>query len=78
MAKTIYSERRSILSARLIEARENSGLTQTQVAKTEIISQTELSKIENGQRRVEFLLLLDLAKLYSQPIEFFTPLNELP
>jgi transcriptional regulator with XRE-family HTH domain len=76
MAKTIYSKKRSFLSARLIEARENAGLTQLQVAQSNIISQTELSKIENGQRRVEFLLLLDLAELYSQPIEFFTPPKE--
>ncbi len=76
MAKTIYSKRRSFLSACLIEAREKAKLTQAQVAESGVISQTELSKIENGQRRVEFLLLLDLAELYSQPIEFFVPPNE--
>ncbi|TAE73824.1 MAG: XRE family transcriptional regulator [Bacteroidetes bacterium] len=76
MAKTIYSKRRNFLSARLIEARETTGLTQAQVAESGIISQTELSKIENGQRRVEFLLLLDLAELYSQKIEFFVPPKE--
>lgn len=76
MAKTIYSKRRNFLSARLIEARENAKLTQSQVAESGIVSQTELSKIENGQRRVEFLLLLDLAELYSQPIEFFIPPKE--
>ena len=73
MAKTIYSKRREFLSAQLVKARENAGLTQVQVAQSNIISQTELSKIENGQRKVEFLLLLDLAVLYSKPITFFTP-----
>jgi transcriptional regulator with XRE-family HTH domain len=76
MTKTIYSQRRKFLSARLIEARETAQLTQIQVAESGIISQTELSKIENGQRRVEFLLLLDLAELYSKPIEFFIPPKE--
>jgi transcriptional regulator with XRE-family HTH domain len=76
MAKTIYSQRHKFLSARLIEAREIAGLTQMQVAESGIISQTELSKIENGQRRVEFLLLLDLAELYAQPIGFFAPPKE--
>lgn len=76
MAKTIYSKRRHFLSARLVEAREAAGFTQTQVANTGVISQTELSKIENGQRRVEFLLLLDLAELYAQSIEFFVPPNQ--
>lgn len=77
MKKTIYTERRKFLSARLIEARENAGLSQQEVAKTEIISQSEISKIENGQRRVEFLLLIELAKLYSKNLDFFMP-NENP
>ncbi len=76
MTKTIYSKRSKFLCTRLIEARESAGLTQVQVAETGIISQTELSKIENGQRRVEFLLLLDLAQLYSQQVEFFIPPKE--
>ena len=59
MPKSIYSQNRDFISARLIQAREESGLTQLSVAETEIISQSELSKIENGQRRVEFLVLLD-------------------
>lgn len=71
MKKTIYTERRKFLSARLIEARESAGLSQQEVAKTEIISQSEISKIENGQRRVEFLLLIELAKLYSKSLDFF-------
>lgn len=77
MKKTIYTERRKFLSARLIEARENAGLSQQEVAKTEIISQSEISKIENGQRRIEFLLLIELAKLYSKSLDFFMP-NENP
>ncbi len=71
MKKTIYTEQREFLSARLIEARESVGLSQQEVAKTGIISQSEISKIENGQRRVEFLLLIELAKLYSKSLDFF-------
>lgn len=77
MSKTIYSQNRDFLSARLIQAREEAKLTQLQVAETYLISQSELSKIENGQRRIEFLVLLDLAKLYSKPVEFFIPPNNL-
>ncbi len=77
MSKTIYSQNRDFLSACLIQAREEAGLTQLQVAETNLISQSELSKIENGQRRIEFLVLLDLAKLYSKPVEFFIPPNDL-
>jgi transcriptional regulator with XRE-family HTH domain len=76
MKKTIYTQRRNRLSEQMINAREEVGLSQQEVAKTEIVSQSELSKIENGQRRVEFLLLLDLAKLYAKSIDFFIPKEE--
>jgi transcriptional regulator with XRE-family HTH domain len=68
-----YIKRRQLLSAKLIEAREKAGLTQKQVAETNIISQSELSKLENGSRKIEFLFLLELAELYNQPINFFIP-----
>ena len=77
MAKTIYTKRRNMLSQKLVEAREAANLTQQQVGKTGLISQSELSKIENGQRKVEFLILIDLAELYQQGIEFFVPKNDL-
>lgn len=77
MSKTIYSQNRDFLSTRLVQSRVEAKLTQLQVAETNLISQSELSKIENGQRRIEFLVLLDLAKLYSKPIEFFIPPNDL-
>ena len=77
MAKTIYTKRRIFLSKMLIEARENAGLTQKQVAQTGLVSQSEISKIETGQRKVEWLILLDLAELYAQPIEYFIPTSNL-
>ena len=73
MSKSDYSKNRKLLSQKLIDAREHAGLTQKQVAATGIISQTELSKIENGQRKVEFLLLIELAKLYKKDVSFFKP-----
>lgn len=73
MSKTTYTKERQILSSLLVEAREAAGLTQSQVANTSIISQTELSKIENGQRKVEFLVLVKLAALYNKEIDFFIP-----
>lgn len=73
-----YSKKRRYLSGRLIEARENAGLSQKQVADSKIVSQSELSKIENGARRVDFLILLELARLYNQPITFFILENNTP
>lgn len=76
MNRNDYNKKRRYLSIKLIEARENSGLSQKQVADSKIVSQSELSKIENGSRRIDFLLLLELAKLYNQSISFFIPENE--
>jgi len=77
MNRNDYSKRRRYLSGKLIEARENAGLSQKQVADSKIVSQSELSKIENGARRVDFLILLELANLYNQPITFFILENEI-
>lgn len=71
MNKQEYIKKRRLLSAKLIEAREKVSLTQKQVAETGIITQSELSKLENGSRRVDFIFLVELAKLYNQPISFF-------
>jgi transcriptional regulator with XRE-family HTH domain len=68
-----YNKKRRYLSYKLIEAREKAGLSQKQVSERKIVSQTELSKIENGARRVDFLILIELAKIYKQPITFFIP-----
>lgn len=76
MNKNDYNKQRRFLSGKLIEAREIAGLSQKQVADSKIISQSEISKIENGARRVDFLILLELAKLYNQPIKFFIPEND--
>lgn len=73
MNKQEYIKKRRLLSAKLIEAREEAGFTQKQVAETKIIAQSELSKLENGSRKVDFLFLIELAKIYNQPITFFIP-----
>lgn len=71
-----YSKKRRYLSLKLVEAREQAGFSQKQVADSQIVSQSELSKIENGGRRVDFLVLLELTKYYNQPISFFIPDNK--
>ena len=75
MIKINYSKDRKILCGLLVQAREEANLTQKQVAETGIISQSEISKIENGQRKMEFIVLQRLAELYNKPIEFFIPKN---
>ncbi len=76
MKRNDYSKKRRFISSKLIEAREQAGLSQKQVSESKIVSQSELSKIENGARRIDFLILIELAKFYNQPILYFIPENE--
>lgn len=73
MAKVSYIKDLKVLCALLVQAREQANLTQKQVADTAIVSQSEISKIENGQRKIEFVVLVKLAELYKKPIEYFKP-----
>lgn len=75
MAKTLYTKARFKLSELLVQAREEAGLTQIQVRKLLGISQSELSKIENGQRKVESLILEKFAECYQKPLVFFRVLG---
>jgi transcriptional regulator with XRE-family HTH domain len=57
----------------LKQRRKICGLTQKQVAESGLITQSELSKIEQGKREIGILLLIHLAMLYKQRIEDFVP-----
>src|SRR5580692_885565 len=63
---------RQLLGERLRDARKYLGLNQEDVAAHLKVPRTALVDIESGQRRVEALELTRLAKLYKQPIGFFT------
>lgn len=69
-------EERRRLGDRLREARRYLGLKQEEVATYLKIPRTALTDIENGQRRVEAIELTRLAKLYRQPVAFFTGEDE--
>jgi transcriptional regulator with XRE-family HTH domain len=60
------------LGERLREARKYLGLKQEDVAAYLKIPRTALVDIESGQRRVEAIELTRLAKLYKQPVSYFT------
>jgi len=66
MAKTSYKQDRRLLCELLVQAREEANLTQKQVADTGSVSQSEISKIENGQRKIEHVVLLKLAELHDK------------
>ncbi|WP_421800871.1 helix-turn-helix domain-containing protein [Granulicella sibirica] len=56
---------------RLINAREEVGLSQREVSAQMGMSHSFLSKCETGDRRVDLMELIQLAKLYKKPIQFF-------
>jgi transcriptional regulator with XRE-family HTH domain len=56
---------------RLIQARHESGLTQREVSTSIGRAHSFLSKCETGERRVDVLELLELARLYKKPLRYF-------
>jgi len=57
--------------ARLIEARKQAGLTQVDVAKRLGKAHSFISKCEHGERRVDFVELQQLARIYKKDLSFF-------
>ncbi len=64
------------LTYKLVEAREENILTQDQLSKICGISQSKISKIENGAIHIEASKLYILAKALKKPITFFFPKNK--
>ena len=71
MSKTIFSKDHKILIAKLIKAREDASLNQVEVAKILNRSQSYVSKIESGQRRIDIIQLKELAGVYKKDLDFF-------
>lgn len=64
------------ISHQLVKAREEIGYTQMKVQQDKIINQSNLSKIENGVKKISAAKLFVLANYYKKPITFFY-LNEI-
>lgn len=62
MAKSIYSRKYAQFLDLLIEARKNADLTQVEVAVRLGRPQSFVSKYENGERRLDVVEFLDIAK----------------
>ena len=59
---------------RLVRARLESGLTQVEVARKMGKAHSFVSKCELGERRVDFVELQQLAKIYNKDLSFFVTL----
>ena len=71
MTKSIYTNEYKTVVSRLIEARNQAGLMQVDVAQKLKKPQSYISKIERGERRVDVTELSILAKIYKKDMSFF-------
>jgi transcriptional regulator with XRE-family HTH domain len=71
MSKAIYSKDHKYLIERLKKARVEVGMDQDEVAKQLGKTQSYISKIESGQRRIDVIQLKDFAKAYKKNINYF-------
>jgi len=71
MTKTIYSKEHKFLIQQLKKARIEAGFDQEQVAKLLGKTQSYISKIETGQRRIDVVQLKEFAKIYNKKTSYF-------
>ncbi len=71
MTKTIHEKEYKKLVSKLKEARLKSGLTQKEVSEKLKKPQSYISKVENGEQRVDIIELKIFAKLYKRDIKYF-------
>jgi transcriptional regulator with XRE-family HTH domain len=71
MSKAIYSKDHKYIVEQLKKARQEAGLEQEQVAKILKKTQSYVSKIESGQRRIDIITLKEFARIYKKSIDYF-------
>ncbi len=71
MSKAIYSKDHKYIVEQLKKARKEAGLGQQEVAKLLGKTQSHISKVEAGQRRIDIVMLKEFAKIYKKDISFF-------
>lgn len=74
MNKVIYSKEHKYLVEQLKKARQEAGLEQKEVAKLLSKTQSYISKIESGQRRIDVVQLKEIARVYKKSISYFMKL----
>ena len=71
MSKAIYSKDHKYIVEQLKKARQEAGLEQVEVAKLLGKTQSHVSKVEAGQRRIDIVSLKEFARIYKKDINFF-------
>ena len=73
MHESIYSKDHKYLVGQLKKARLKAALDQRQVANSLGRTQSYVSKIESGQRKIDVFQLKEFAKLYKKSLNYFLP-----
>jgi len=71
MGKTIYLPEYKFVLSKLKQARLEAGLTQEEVAAKLKKPQSYISKVENGERRLDVVELKLFADLYKRKVDYF-------
>ena len=69
--KSIYTEEYRYMVNRLRKARVQVGLTQIEVSQLTGWSQSNISKVESGQLRLDVVQLKNYAVLYKKKLDYF-------
>lgn len=71
MTKSIFTKDHKALIEKLKKARKDNGLDQADVAKLLGKTQSHVSKVEAGQRRIDIVALKGFARIYKKPVDYF-------
>jgi len=71
MVKAIFSKDHKYTVEQLKRARQEAGLDQTEVAKLLGKTQSHVSKVEAGQRRIDIVALKEFTRIYKKPMDYF-------
>ena len=71
MSKIIYSKEHKYIVEQLKKARESVSLSQAEAAKILHKTQSYISKIESGQRKIDIVQLKEFVKIYKKNLDFF-------
>lgn len=71
MGKSVQSKDYKKVIERLRQARNQSGLSQQEVADKIVKPQSYVSKVESGERRLDVVEMKKLAEIYKKDMSFF-------
>ena len=71
MTKAIYSKDHKFIVEQLKKARQEANLDQKQVATLLDKTQSHVSKVEAGQRKIDIVALKEFAKIYKKSLDYF-------